>query len=48
VAEHAPSAGIRRSEAILLSFKDFYGLGDEAGGAEGYQNFTFRPWTKIA
>ena len=32
----------------LLSFKDFYGLGDEAGGAEGYQNFTFKPWTKIA
>ena len=32
----------------LLSLKDFYGLGDEAGGAEGYQNFTFKPWTKIA
>ena len=32
----------------LLSLKDFYGLGDEAGGAEGYQNFTFKPWTRIS
>ena len=32
----------------LLSLKDYYGLGDEAGGAEGYQNFTYKPWTKIA
>jgi hypothetical protein len=30
-----------------LGFRDFIGLGDQAGGAGGYVNFTFHPWTKI-
>ena len=31
-----------------LTLSNFYGIGDEAGGATGYENFTLKPWTKIA
>ncbi len=31
-----------------LAFQNFVGLGDEAGQAGGYVNFTFQPWTKIS
>jgi hypothetical protein len=30
-----------------LAFHNFIGLGDQAGSASGYVNFTFQPWTKI-
>jgi hypothetical protein len=30
-----------------LSFQNFFGLGDQAGQADGYLNFTAKPWTKI-
>ena len=31
-----------------LAFSGFYGIEDQADGQSGYENFTFKPWTKIA